>query len=80
MGMASFSDDKTLIESEFNSLQQSFKVFASQHKKINLSQKTTNLKPQTLYLSMGMSGDYPIAIACGSNMIRVGSLIFGARK
>ena len=29
---------------------------------------------------MGMSGDYPLALACGSNMIRVGSRIFGARK
>jgi uncharacterized pyridoxal phosphate-containing UPF0001 family protein len=32
------------------------------------------------YLSMGMSGDYEIAIASGSNMIRVGSKIFGARN
>jgi uncharacterized pyridoxal phosphate-containing UPF0001 family protein len=30
-------------------------------------------------LSMGMSGDYPIAIACGSNMVRIGSSIFGHR-
>jgi len=50
----------------------------------NLKLQTSNLKPQTSNLklqtlSMGMSGDYQLAIEQGSNMIRVGSSIFGAR-
>jgi hypothetical protein len=62
MGMASFSEDKNLVRSEFNTLAQTFQTFQT---------------AQTL--SMGMSGDYPIAIEAGSNMVRIGSLLFGAR-
>jgi len=62
MGMASFSEDKKLVRSEFNTLAQTFQTFQT---------------AQTL--SMGMSGDYPIAIEAGSNMVRIGSLLFGAR-
>ncbi|MCF8214470.1 MAG: YggS family pyridoxal phosphate-dependent enzyme [Chitinophagaceae bacterium] len=70
MGMASFSEDEALLKQEFGAL------------------KTLYDEIKTLYaadaaafntLSMGMSGDYPIALASGSNMIRVGSLLFGAR-
>ena len=66
MGMATFTDDKEQIKREFQQLKSLFdELFAS--------------KPNPV-LSMGMSGDYPLAIATGSNMIRVGSLLFGARN
>jgi len=65
MGMASFSEDKNLVRSEFNTLAQTFQTLQ------------TFQTAQTL--SMGMSGDYPIAIEAGSNMVRIGSLLFGAR-
>jgi hypothetical protein len=65
MGMASFSSNLSIIEREFNEL----KNYYSKHK-LNL-----NLN----ILSMGMSGDYELAIKCNSNMIRLGSTIFGSR-
>jgi len=69
MGMASFTDNKQTIKSEFTCLSD---LFQSIYKP-----PTTNNKP--LILSMGMSSDYTIAIACGSNMIRIGSILFGKR-
>jgi PLP dependent protein len=66
MGMATFSNDSKLIRSEFKNLNSLFS---------NLQTKFPQLKT----LSMGMSGDYKIAIEEGSNMIRIGSSIFGAR-
>ena len=66
MGMASFTANQDQIEEEFKSLQQ----YYDQHQ----SQQKWDI------LSMGMSGDYPLALRCGSNMIRVGSSIFGARN
>lgn len=70
MGMASFTDNKTQIKQEFNNLRATFNSLKLL--------ETFNFKPKTI--SMGMSGDYKIAIDCGSNMIRVGSTIFGARN
>jgi pyridoxal phosphate enzyme (YggS family) len=70
MGMASFSDDINLVRSEFSSLKKIFDKF--------VQQPTANFKPQTL--SMGMSGDYKTAIEEGSNMVRIGSLLFGERN
>lgn len=67
MGMATFIEDETQIASEFAAL-----------KKLFDEQKLNN--PSLEILSMGMSGDYEIAIKNGSNMIRVGSAIFGHRK
>lgn len=67
MGMATFTDDKTQVSQEFGTLKQLFS--REKNKKINLS-----------ILSMGMSGDYQLAIDSGSNMIRIGSSIFGARN
>lgn len=66
MGMASFTDNQTQIESEFKSLAHYYKQHQEQYK--------------WDILSMGMSGDYPLALSCGSTMIRVGSRIFGARN
>lgn len=71
MGMATFTENKQQLEAEFLSL----KTFFEKHKEIT---NTKNCKLQIL--SMGMSGDYPLAIANGSTMIRVGSSIFGNRN
>jgi hypothetical protein len=70
MGMASFTEDKNLISQEFSYLRDVFN-------KIN-QQQTINNKLD--FLSMGMSADYKIAIECGSNMIRIGSMLFGERS
>lgn len=69
MGMASFSNDINLVRSEFKYLKTLFDKYAQP--------QTSNFKPQTL--SMGMSADYKIAIEEGSNMVRIGSLLFGSR-
>lgn len=71
MGMASFSTNMDLVRAEFNHLKSLFDTYA-QH-------ITHNSKPITL-LSMGMSADYKIAIEEGSNMVRIGSLLFGERN
>ncbi|MFQ3351136.1 MAG: pyridoxal phosphate enzyme (YggS family) [Candidatus Marivariicella framensis] len=67
MGMATFTNDSSLIESEFKSLKSKFDVLKLNNKKFDV-------------LSMGMSGDYKSAIIIGSTMIRVGSKIFGERN
>ena len=67
MGMASFSSDHQVINEEFQRL----KLFYD---------KLNSIGAKFSVLSMGMSGDYEVAIANGSNMIRVGSAIFGARN
>ncbi len=67
MGMASFTQDKTQIKKEFKTLKSNFD---------NLQKIASNL----MILSMGMSGDYTLAIENGSTMIRLGSSIFGARN
>jgi pyridoxal phosphate enzyme (YggS family) len=69
MGMATFTDDSEQIRREFRSLKQLFD---------SLSQGSYTPYTSTI-LSMGMSGDYRIALEEGSNMIRIGSAIFGAR-
>ena len=70
MGMASFTENKEQIRKEFKSLKKIFDDYAQL--------QTSNLKLETL--STGMSSDYQIAIEEGSNMVRIGSLIFGERK
>lgn len=67
MGMATFTDDQQILNEEFSSLKELFDEL-----------KTENSQFKTL--SMGMSGDYLLAIEKGSTMIRVGSSIFGARN
>jgi PLP dependent protein len=85
MGMASFSDDENKVRSEFRKLHTLFNEINEQLKQQDIHSVTDapnlellNLKPLNL-LSMGMSGDYRIALEEGSNMIRIGSLLFGAR-
>jgi pyridoxal phosphate enzyme (YggS family) len=70
MGMASFSDNPEQIKTEFSTLRNIFKKY-QQH-------QTPNFKPALL--SMGMSSDYKIALELGSNMIRIGSMLFGERN
>lgn len=70
MGMATFTENQNQIEKEFNHLKSIFD-------KLNTIPFTQNLKPNIL--SMGMSGDYQLAISCGSTMVRIGSSIFGGR-
>lgn len=67
MGMATFTDDRSQIEKEFKFLKEKFDEFIPFHSKLKI-------------LSMGMSGDFQLAIDCGSTMIRVGSSIFGERN
>jgi PLP dependent protein len=67
MGMATFTDDKEKVKREFEHLQKIYSNFAV---KKNITLTT---------LSMGMSDDYALAISCGSNMVRIGSLLFGRR-
>jgi len=67
MGMATFTDNVSQIEIEFKSLKELFEDLKSDNKDFDI-------------LSMGMSGDYELAIKEGSTMIRVGSKIFGERN
>jgi pyridoxal phosphate enzyme (YggS family) len=69
MGMASFTDDQTIIRAEFRYLKSQFNQYQSI--------QTTNWKLETL--SMGMSSDFTIAVEEGSTLVRIGSLLFGAR-
>ena len=71
MGMASFTKDESIIRSEFQQLKSIFDELRDTYK-----EQATHFKT----LSMGMSSDYKIAVACGSNLIRVGSVLFGARN
>ena len=70
MGMATFTDDENQVKEEFEYLKQTFNTLKVL--------KTENCELQTI--SMGMSGDYQLAIDCGSNMVRIGSSIFGVRN
>lgn len=70
MGMASLTDDRNTLNREFSGL----KAFWDSLK----SEEFIN-NPEFDTLSMGMSGDYGLAVDCGSTMIRVGSSIFGSR-
>jgi pyridoxal phosphate enzyme (YggS family) len=70
MGMASFSDDLSLVNQEFKSLKLLFDEIHQVHK----NAAHFNI------LSMGMSGDYVLAIDNGSTMVRIGSMLFGSRN
>jgi PLP dependent protein len=70
MGMATFTSDTVQVQEEFRSLTRLFN---------DLKNKYFKSDEQFREISMGMSGDYEIAIKEGSTMIRVGSLIFGER-
>lgn len=80
MGMASFSDDKNLVRTEFRFLKSLFDaaVKAPGYDNESILKDTSGF--QGSVLSMGMSGDYTIALEEGSNMVRIGSLLFGERN
>lgn len=65
MGMASFSNNEEQVRKEFGTLRQLFEKYAD--------------LPSFSILSMGMSGDYQLAVEEGSTMVRIGSLLFGTR-
>ncbi|AXG70990.1 hypothetical protein KORDIASMS9_03245 [Kordia sp. SMS9] len=67
MGMATFTDDQTQVQKEFQHLKTTFDALQPIHSNLTI-------------ISMGMSGDYELAIAEGSTMVRIGSSIFGARN
>ena len=69
MGMATFTSDTAKIKEEFIALNSYFKSLNT-----HFDKNTFNI------VSMGMSGDYQLAISCGSTMVRVGSAIFGERN
>ena len=69
MGMASFTEDKALVEKEFIALKNIYDQTATQLNNVHFDT-----------LSMGMSGDYALAIEKGSNVVRIGSLLFGVRN
>jgi pyridoxal phosphate enzyme (YggS family) len=69
MGMATFTNNQEQIKKEFTHLKT---IFDTTNQLL-----TSNF--QLLTLSMGMSGDYKLAIECGSTMVRIGSSIFGRR-
>lgn len=71
MGMASNTENTEEVKQEFLFLKKLFETIKSNYSEKNISVAT---------LSMGMSGDYKLAIECGSNMVRIGSSIFGARN
>lgn len=70
MGMASFVEDEEQVADEFRTLYNYFQIIKSHHFKFN---------PDFKEISMGMSGDYKIAVEEGSTMVRIGSTIFGGR-
>ena len=70
MGMATFTDNQSQLKKEFLNLKSTFD-------KIN---SLSIVNYQLSIISMGMSGDYKLAIECGSKMVRIGSSIFGNRK
>ncbi|MEN2488340.1 YggS family pyridoxal phosphate-dependent enzyme [Flavobacterium sp. B11] len=68
MGMATFTEDQNQIKKEFTHLKSIF----------DSTQKLQTINDFSI-ISMGMSGDYKLAIECGSTMVRIGSSIFGGR-
>jgi len=71
MGMATFTDDLAVVRKEFSGLSESF---------ARIKARYFPLDREFRELSMGMSGDYPIAIDEGSTMVRLGTAIFGDRS
>ncbi|MEL6638787.1 MAG: YggS family pyridoxal phosphate-dependent enzyme [Bacteroidota bacterium] len=70
MGMATFTDRKEQVRAEFRNLRQIFE---------ELQQSYFDSTPHFFEISMGMSGDYLLAVEEGSTLVRIGSLLFGAR-
>lgn len=71
MGMATFTDDREKVAGEFRTLKNTFE---------RVKEKYFKEREEFSVLSMGMSGDYEVAVEEGSNMVRIGSSIFGERN
>jgi pyridoxal phosphate enzyme (YggS family) len=71
MGMATFTDDEDIVRREFQALHRIFDT---------LREAYFSGQPHFKEISMGMSGDYPLAQEEGSTMVRIGSLLFGPRN
>jgi pyridoxal phosphate enzyme (YggS family) len=71
MGMATFTDDREKVAGEFRTLKNTFE---------RVKEKYFKEREEFSFLSMGMSNDYEIAVEEGSNMVRIGSSIFGERN
>jgi hypothetical protein len=71
MGMATNTEDEAQVAQEFRALKAMFDRIKAEFRAPNLDFRE---------VSMGMSGDYPLAVAAGSTLVRVGSLLFGARQ
>ena len=69
MGMASFTDNSEIVKNEFKFLKSLFDKHST----------LSTINYQLSIISMGMSSDYKMAIEQGSNMVRIGSLLFGKR-
>lgn len=67
MGMASFTEDMEAVRNEFKNLKTAFYKFSIRNCQLSI-------------VSMGMTADYKVAIEEGSNMVRIGSMLFGARE
>jgi pyridoxal phosphate enzyme (YggS family) len=84
MGMASFSDDSSKVRAEFRYLKSLFDKYAEclmlNAERLAQGPELQTPNSELNLLSMGMSGDYTIAIEEGSNMVRIGSLLFGERS
>lgn len=82
MGMASFTEDQQHIQNEFIYLKGLYDEFFPARSSGPILADPGLPGPDDLLpiLSMGMSSDYNLAITCGSNMVRIGSLLFGARS
>nr|WP_262909562.1 YggS family pyridoxal phosphate-dependent enzyme [Tenacibaculum piscium] len=82
MGMATFTDNQQQLEEEFLSLKNFFenKKQQQENQQENQQKKQEVKNIDLKIISMGMSGDYPLAIKNGSTMVRIGSAIFGVRN
>ncbi len=70
MGMATFTDDESVIRADFDVLSSIYE---------SCRERFDSLAADFNEFSIGMSDDYPLAISCGSTMVRIGSMIFGDR-
>ena len=71
MGMATNTDDEARVKADFHTLHQLF---------LHIKEEYEDELPDFKYLSMGMSGDWPLAVEEGANIVRIGSSIFGNRE
>lgn len=74
MGMASYTDDEDVVRADFQRLLDMSQILQ------DWIGESSNVDERCTDISMGMSGDYPLAVEMGSTMVRIGSMIFGERN